>query len=84
MIQRIFLFFYMVLDPCTTVPSNVNQEGKECVFPFLYKGKSYRKCTTDFSENGRSWCAIDIQPLTEVPEDGLHWGDCEQHCPGAG
>ena len=54
------------------------------MFPFKYKGVSYSKCTTVESDNDVPWCAIDIQPNTEVPQDGKHWGDCEFDCPGGG
>ena len=45
---------------------------------------AYSKCTTVESDNNVPWCAIDIQPNTEVPQDGKHWGDCEFDCPGGG
>ena len=66
------------------MPTDKAPRGNQCVFPFLYQGKSYSKCTTDFSENSKAWCAFNIQPNSEVPEDGLHWDDCEPHCPVAG
>ncbi|XP_042329584.1 fibronectin-like [Sceloporus undulatus] len=28
-----------------------------CVFPFIYKQKSYSSCTTDGTEKGKLWCA---------------------------
>jgi len=79
-------------DPCTTVKPNdfdddadgsPKKEVHNCVFPFKYKGKTYEKCTQADSDNGKSWCAYDIQPGTEVPQDGKHWGDCNHDCPGA-
>ena len=52
---------------------------KECVFPFVFKGKTYEECTT--VENfGVSWCS------TKVDTDGHHiennWGVCGPTCPG--
>ena len=67
---------------CKTVGGQFS--NRPCVFPFTFKGKSYNNCTTVDSISGKAWCAVDIQPFTEVPHDGLHWGDCESHCPGAG
>ena len=54
------------------------------MFPFKYKGTAYEKCTTTDSDNKKPWCAYDIQPGTEVPQDGKHWGDCNPDCPGGG
>ena len=78
------LYLLTFKDPCTSNSPNDSTARSKCIFPFLYKGQSYEKCTSDFSENGKPWCAINIQPLTEVPEDGFHWGDCSENCPGAG
>lgn len=54
--------------------------GKHCIFPFKYEGETYNKCTDKYSENGKVWCA------TEVDEDGEvvrnTWEDCEEGCPG--
>lgn len=55
-------------------------ESKTCVFPFKYQGHTYKKCTEGDSNNGKAWCAYDIQPGTEVPQDGKHWGDCSGDC----
>jgi len=57
-----------------------SKQGKQCVFPFTYKGETHNKCTDADSENGSVWCA------TEVDEDGEvvrnTWEDCEEGCPG--
>jgi len=60
---------------CKTIKS-----GKDCIFPFKYKGTTYNKCTKAGSENGQPWCA------TRVDADGTvvrnFWEDCEEGCPG--
>ena len=66
--------------PCTKQGNDVHN----CIFPFIYKGQTYEKCTTVDSDNEKPWCAYDIQPGTEVPQDGKHWGDCNFDCPGGG
>jgi len=69
---------------CTTEnPEDLGSPGNTCVFPFKYKGVTYEKCTKVDSNNGKAWCAFNIQPGTVVPQDGKHWGDCNQDCPGA-
>jgi len=47
----------------------------QCIFPFKFKGKEYKTCTTDHSENGKPWCAYQVDP-DNVVVDGK-WGDCE-------
>ena len=54
-------------------------EGRDCVFPFSYRGQSYSSCTAAQSENGAAWCA------TEVDSSGIvvtnTWQDCKPECP---
>ena len=66
---------------CKTEPA-AGRDGSECVFPFKYKGTTYKQCTKVDSEE--AWCAFGIDANTEVPTDGLHWGDCSPGCPGTG
>ena len=61
-------------DKCQT------EEGKKCIFPFVYKGKTYDICTTFDSDNGHAWCAITIERNGSVPHG--FWGDCRPGCPG--
>merc|ERR1719219_1708010 len=35
-------------------------ERVECVFPFKYKGRTYHRCTSEYSTNGASWCATSV------------------------
>ena len=55
---------------------------EDCVFPFTYLGKTYNKCTKDHSENGKSWCAYEVNH-DGVAVDGK-WEDCNPGCPGVG
>jgi len=64
------------LRSCETRCNTVS--GAECVFPFTYKGKTYRKCTTDNSENNAPWCATQVTPGGEVVN--RKWEDCEEFC----
>jgi len=46
-----------------------------CIFPFKYKGKQYDSCTTDHSQNGKPWCAYEVDKDNNVID--RKWGDCE-------
>ena len=61
---------------------NWGKDKKACVFPFVYKGKNYDRCTSDHSENGKPWCAYEQVegPSIEMVEG--KWGECELGCPG--
>ena len=34
--------------------------GQNCVFPFIFRGKKYDKCTTDADPDDRFWCATKL------------------------
>jgi len=54
-------------------------EEEECVFPFVYKGQTYTKCTTAESANNKPWCATKVfNESNEVIRN--QWGDCQEYC----
>ena len=36
-------------------------QSKQCIFPFVYKGKTYTECTTVESANKKAWCATKVE-----------------------
>jgi len=54
-------------------------QSKQCIFPFVYKGKTYTECTTVESANKKAWCATKVNPDTNVVIRN-QWGDCNEYC----
>ncbi|XP_053865736.1 epididymal sperm-binding protein 1-like [Malaclemys terrapin pileata] len=42
---------------CGTAAAGGNSDSSPCVFPFIYKGKTYHSCTAVDDQMGRPWCA---------------------------
>ena len=52
--------------------------GQNCVFPFKYKGTEYNSCTKVESDNGKAWCALQLDSQgTVIPRK---WADCDLNC----
>ena len=49
--------------------------SRRCVFPFVYKGVLYQRCTSDHSKNLEQWCAAAVTTEGEVVKG--EWGDCD-------
>ena len=54
--------------PCAT------QQGRRCVFPFIFMGVRYTRCTSDHDPDGRAWCSF----ATDVNNNHVkgQWGHC--------
>lgn len=52
--------------------------GQRCHFPFVYNDRVYHDCTTEFSTDGREWCALTRNYASD------QWGVCAPRgtCPG--
>ena len=53
---------------------------EECVFPFVFKGNTYAKCTT-VEHFGVGWCSTKVNNTNGHHIDG-NWGICGPTCPG--
>ncbi|XP_054849700.1 fibronectin-like [Eublepharis macularius] len=42
---------------CSLQEYEGNSRGQACVFPFIYKNRTFYTCTNESDENGRFWCA---------------------------
>ena len=65
----------------TKVTLDINtspDQGKECIFPFEYRGNEYNSCTNDDSEV--FWCATDVNERGHYVEGSSKWGECNDAC----
>merc|ERR1719422_1858123 len=58
-----------VPDLCTT------RSGDVCVFPFIYEGVRYDRCS--YARSEAAWCATEVDRVGEVVAG--RWGDCNTH-----
>lgn len=56
---------------CTQVTGGTSLPGSCCVFPFVFKGKSYNNCLPFDEKKGRTWCS-----LTSSFDKERRWGMC--------
>ena len=61
--------YLKITKGCQTV------DGEDCVFPFIYKEKTFNECTKEGSMNSNPWCATRVmENRTVIPSN---WGDCK-------
>ncbi|CAB4054633.1 unnamed protein product [Lepeophtheirus salmonis] len=69
------------LKTCTSCKT-IGFDSKFCVFPFIYEGETFNKCTSKDANEGSVWCgATSVNETGHVIEG--QWGDCKEGCPGA-
>ncbi|XP_053119943.1 uncharacterized protein LOC128330723 [Hemicordylus capensis] len=61
---------------CNVTGPDDTVESPPCVFPFIFKGKSYHTCTTDGQSSGSFWCAT-----TSNYDADKKWKFCEDPDP---
>merc|ERR1712083_1161937 len=59
-------------------PTVCTAGGQRCIFPFNYEGQSYSSCTDKGSENGKPWCALEVDSNDNVVSG--KWEDCDSTC----
>ena len=82
----ILLVIVFEVDLIMTLPCKTSN-GNVCIFPFVYNGKMYSKCTFDTlheidttdntSKQRRPWCAYNVSLTNSVMQK---WDFCDKHC----
>jgi len=71
---------FNLTSPCGT------EDGKQCIFPFYYSGKTYTSCTAHYSSSNKAWCATKTTLYGDSGRNQLYsrgsWGHCNSDCPG--
>ena len=53
-------------------------KSEKCIFPFIFRGVTYYKCTNKYDPYNKYWCS------TNVNSQGIHiqgyWGYCNNIC----
>merc|ERR1711976_692003 len=78
LISIILITNILTLNPVNSIPTVCTANGKECVFPFKYKGITYNTCTKVESDNGKAWCALKLDSKGDVIIG--QWADCDSVC----
>jgi len=77
------VFFLTFVVSCTTACSTTPESKKPnvpCVFPFIYKGKTYNGCTQDSDPDGKQWCATKVDEFDFYIEKSGEYGYCSEEC----
>jgi len=64
---------------CFTTPES-KKPNVPCVFPFIYKGKTYNECTRDTDPEGKRWCATKVDEEDFYIERSGEYGYCSVEC----
>ena len=64
--------------PCHTDGGPAKEAG--CMFPFIYRGKTYTSCTAVNTKGGRPWCSTRLDSRGRYMRD--RWGYCNDGCLG--
>lgn len=76
------LKFQVALGQNTTCWVTQASDGtlRPCVFPFIFKAKSYSVCTKENDPDGKIWCSTEVTPQGHHVGGKGHWGFCDPEC----
>eukprot|EP00095_Tigriopus_kingsejongensis_P004780 maker-scaffold77_size404793-snap-gene-2.16 protein:Tk04780 transcript:maker-scaffold77_size404793-snap-gene-2.16-mRNA-1 annotation:"serine protease easter precursor" len=80
-----FLAFSMVCSmswhcawSCQTIPTESGTPTPQaCLFPFIYRGLVYNKCTSDYDPEVKPWCSVRLNSEGEHVSGDGGWGHCD-------
>ena len=70
---------FLVLMLWTSFVNCCSTNNGSCIFPFIYKSKTYHGCTRDEDPDSRLWCSLQVDDETGVHVTG-QFGHCQDDC----
>ena len=79
--ENIFLQIDIADKDCLTIDTgNGGNVGAECIFPFVFRGVVYKKCTRVGDANNKLWCSTKVDDKGVHVNDEGYFGHCNPKC----
>ena len=56
------------------------EDGRDCVLPFSFRGKTFTSCTREHDPDDQAWCSTKVDNNGDHVENAGQWGHCSPEC----